>query len=143
MIVSAEFSVTCLAFGESRTLNITSTSGSTNDTGHPDDQQQQPSTIDSLAFQGMIAEFSAIQQEKIGLYQSAIQAASIGIPIAAAFVAYGYQTRNSVAFLCAAAVLSITSWFSLVQLRLWLDATAYTYLVLETQVPGLQREHIT
>jgi len=93
--------------------------------------------------EALIAEYSALRQEILQQMQMNIQFKAASLAVASAFVVYGFQAQNSIAFLSATVILVAALYYSANSTRALITVGTYIYAIIEPKIEGLQWETMT
>jgi hypothetical protein len=90
--------------------------------------------------EGFIAEYSALRQEISQVLQKQVQFVGAALAVASAFIVYGFQAQNSLAFLAASIILLSAIYMSAKSAKHISSVATYLYAIVEPKVEGLQWE---
>ncbi|SRR6266851_5188343 len=86
----------------------------------------------------LLAEYSSLRLEIIQTTQLNLQGAGLTLPFIIAAITFGIQTRSSIAFIAAIAIMVITLWYFTYAWSNIRFIGAYIYTILEPKIEGLQ-----
>ena len=92
--------------------------------------------------EALIAEYNTLRQEILQKEQMNIQFHAAALAVASAFVVYGFQAQNSLAFLAATAIPAAALYYSAFNTREIVKVGAYIYSIIEPKVDDLRWETI-
>ncbi len=90
--------------------------------------------------EALIAEYSTLRQEILQRIQMTLQFTAAGLPVASAFIVYGFQAHNSIAFLAAILTLVAALYYSSHGTNEIVKLGTYIHALIEPKVEGLQWE---
>ncbi len=90
--------------------------------------------------EALIAEYSALREEISRVLQNQMQFIGAALAVASAFIVYGFQAHNSLAFLAANIMLLAEMYIGANSTRHVALVATYLYAIVEPKVEGLQWE---
>ena len=92
--------------------------------------------------EALIAEYNALRQELLQMMQMNVQFKGAALAVAAAFVVYGFQAQNSIAFVAANVILIATLYYNVRCIKAVVKVGTYIYALIEPNIEGLRWETI-
>src|SRR5947209_2129267 len=90
--------------------------------------------------EALIAEYSALREEITQVLQKQMQFVGAALAVASAFIVYGFQAQNSLAFLATNILLLAMMYIRANTIKHLVLVSTYLYAVVEPKVEGLQWE---